>query len=42
MMNEFINPTDDRDMLYVSRKKEGRGLTRIHNCEEILIRGIED
>ena len=42
MMHKALNSGDDRDSLYVSRQKGGRGLTSIEDYEDALIKGLEE
>ena len=37
-----LNPKDDIDRLYVSRKEGERGLTNIKNCVYVSLQGLED
>ena len=42
IMNEVLQPKDDIDRLYVSRKEGGRGLASIKDSVDALIRELED
>ena len=41
-MNRALHSKDDRDILYVSRKEEGRGLTSIQDNVDASIQRLED
>ena len=40
--NQALNPRDDIDRLYVSRKEGGRGLANIEDCVDASIQRLED
>ena len=42
MMNKALNPRDDIDRLYVSRKEGGTWLSRIENCVNVSVPGSKD
>ena len=41
-MHKALHPRDDRDGLYVSRNKRGRGLATIEDCVEATIQGLKE
>ena len=41
IIHKALNPIDDIDRLYVSRKEGRRGLARIKDCVDVLINGFE-
>ena len=41
-LHKALHPRDDVDQLYVSREKEGRGLTSIEDNVDALIQRLED
>ena len=41
-MDKALHPRDDVDILYVSRRKGGRGLTSIEDSVDTLIQRFED
>ena len=41
-MHKALHPRDDVDRLYISRKEGGRGLARIEDNIDALIRRLED
>ena len=41
-MNEVLNPRDDVDRPYVSRKEGGRGLASIEDSVDVSIQRLED
>ena len=42
MMHKALHPRDDVDILYVSRKEGGRGLTGIQDSVDAAIQWLED
>ena len=41
-MHKALHPRDDIERLYVSRKKEGRGLASIEDYVDASIQGLEN
>ena len=41
-MHEALHPGDDVDILYVSRKEGGRGLTNIEDNVDVSIQWLKD
>ena len=39
---EALHPKPDVDRSYIPRKEGGRGLIAIEDCDELVIRGLED
>ena len=39
---EALHPKSDVDRSYIPRKEGGRGLIAIEDCDELVIRGLED